>query len=358
MEATLLNSDLEIVGYLDIFKSFLWTDKYNEYGEFEIFESPRPGLLYLISQSLYVLIKESEHVMIIESLKIHTDPEEGNELVIRGKSIESILKRRIVWNPTTLSGNLQTEIQRLLNENAISPTDTDRDISLLEFSSTSDTTITSLTVDEKYLGEDLYTVISDLCIRNGIGFKITLTALGKFQFKLYRGVDRSYNQTTNPYVVFSPSFDNLLNSDYLISDEPLKTAALVAGETGVGNIRTFASVEDSSGSIDLNRREMFVDSPGVTRAGYGTETPLTEEEYTALLQEVGYDKLAANRLLQIFDGQVDTIGEYVFGTHFFLGDVVQIANEYGYQATSRVIEMVYYQDASSIDMIPRFIAIE
>lgn len=358
MEAVLIDSDLEIVGHLDVFKSFLWIDKYDECGEFELLESPRANVLSSLSQAQYILFKESEHVMVIESINIHTNPKEGNELMVKGKSLESILKRRIVWDPISfINYNLQDGIELLLNDNAIDPVNTDRQITRLEFLASTDTNITSLTMEEQYLGQSLYDVISNLCKTNGIGFKIILTALGKFQFQLYAGVNRSYDQSVNPYVVFSPNFDNLINGDYFVSSEFLKNVALVGGEEGIENLRTFTNVENPTGISDLSRREVFVDASSVGRNLYGTEEPLTEEEYLLVLESKGYEELAINSMVETFDGQLEIGGNYVYGEDFFMGDMVQVSNEFGQGSKSRVNEMIYFQDPGRIDRIPKFTAV-
>ncbi len=52
----------------------------------------------------------------------------------------------------------------------------------------------------------------------------------QFVFELYAGFDRSYDQTENPYVIFSPKFENIINSNYIESKASLKTVTLVGGE--------------------------------------------------------------------------------------------------------------------------------
>lgn len=94
--------------------SFLWTDRFFEAGDFEIETMPETVLLEQCKQDYYILNTESEHEMIIEGLKITTDAEEGTRLYITGSSLESILKRRIVWSKTLLSGNLQNGIKKSL----------------------------------------------------------------------------------------------------------------------------------------------------------------------------------------------------------------------------------------------------
>lgn len=59
-----------------------------------------------------------------------------------------------------------------------------------------------------------------------------------FDFQLYKGINRSYAQSSRAYVVFNPNMGNLLRTDYLTSVEAWKNTALVGGE-GEGNARKF-----------------------------------------------------------------------------------------------------------------------
>jgi len=353
MEVYLLNSDLEIIGVLDTFLSLIWTDRYWECGDFEISKIPDLEVFQLLGQVSYLSLPESEHSMILDTIEIQTDDEEGSMLIVSGKSLEYILERRIVLNPTVLSGDFQTAIELLLDENVINATDTDRNISLIEFQTTSDTYITSLEVDEAYWGENLYEVISSLCRARGVGFKITITDAGMFRFELYSGSDRSYNQSTNPWVVFSPSMENLLNSNFLITSSLQKTMTLVLGEKGIGNYRDTAEVEIPGGSpTGINRREMTTDAGDVSR-----NTPtgaMTDAEYLTLLQERGLEELNANTIIQSFDGEADTTSQFIFGEDFFMGDILQIINEYGNEAGSRIIEIIYSQNKAGIKVYPTF----
>ena len=59
--------------------------------------------------------------MVIEELEIESDPEISPTLIVKGRSLESVLDRRIIWGQIILDGNLQTEIERILDENIINP---------------------------------------------------------------------------------------------------------------------------------------------------------------------------------------------------------------------------------------------
>jgi len=352
MELTLLDSTFKKVGVIDVFGSVIWTDTFYSAGDFELTTKPDQAVLSLLAASSYVTIQESEHVMMIDWYDIDTDVEFGYSLIVKGISLEYVLERRIVWEPTHLDGNFQTEVARLIDENAINPTDSNRDLPL-SFVSSTNPVITALTVDEQYFGETLYEVISTLCANKDIGFKVTLTTSGTFEFELYPGVDRSYGQSTEDFVVFSPEFDNLLNSHYSTSTRGLKNSTLVAGEKGVGNIRRSLEVPTSSQPTGLNRREIFTDASSVSR-NLPDDTVLSDAEYDAVLEYRGLEELDYNSTVETFDGDADTQGQYKFGVDFFMGDILQIANEFGSEAASRVVEVVYSQDPAGYKVYPTF----
>ena len=66
MDVTILNTNLDAVSIVDTYESFIWTDRYYAYGDFELYEAMREGLLDYIKQDYYLQSKESEHVMIVE----------------------------------------------------------------------------------------------------------------------------------------------------------------------------------------------------------------------------------------------------------------------------------------------------
>lgn len=358
MELILLGTDLKRLGIIDVFDSLIWTDRYFESGDFEIITAANIQMLSLLQEDRYLMTKNSEHLMVIESIELKTDEELGNHFVVKGRSVESILERRIVWTQTLLSGTLQAAIKQLLNENAISPTDPDRKIENLVFEDSTDDAVALLPIDIQLYGETLYDVISALCEANGIGFKITLSSDNQFVFKLYAGVDRSYSQLANPYVAFSPDLENLTETDYFHSKVPFRSITLVVGE-GEGTARQTAVVSDpsSGGGTGLSRREKFTDASDVSKTTSGGT--LTTEQYNTYLVQRGLISLSESVPVTAFDGKIDYLNtNYVLGQDYFLGDIVQIANEYGLTGQSRVEEIVFSEDKSGFDIYPTFKTLE
>jgi hypothetical protein len=291
--------------------------------------------------------------MIIEKFDIKSDAVDGNEFIISGRSLESILSRRIVWKQTTINGNLQNGIQKLLNENVIDPIPTNlksyRKISNFIFEKSTDSRITSLTMEAQYTGDNLYDVIQDICDAYNIGFKVTLNDKNQFVFSLYSGDDRSYQQTDNPYVVFSKEFDNITDSEYYESYESYSNVTLIGGE-GEGNKRKYTTYSPKQVS-ELERYELFTDARDISSDNEDGST-MSTSDYNKLLSQRGKEKLAECQVIKSFEGDFDFNGQYKYGKDFFLGDIVQIENEYGISSQSRVSEVIQSQDDSGKYMIP------
>lgn len=349
IDLIVLNTNFEKIAVIDTYESLLWTDRFWQPGEFEIYTPVATSVLQYPIANNYLQIKDSEHTMIIEDVTIESNIETGNHIRIVGRSLESILDRRCVWTQTDITGNLQNGIKRLLNENIINPSIADRQISNFIFEESEDEAITSLTMENQYTGDNLLDIIATLCQNNKIGFKILLNESNQFVFSLYNGIDRSYNQDPNPHVVFSPKFENIINSNYADVQSTAKTIALVAGEGEVlGGDRRTRVVGSGSG---LSRKELFVDARDLR------SEDISSSEYDAKLDQRGREKLEENKVTKTFDGQCETTRMYRYKEAFFMGDIVQVANEYGMESPARVTEFIWSSNQSGIESYPTFEAI-
>ena len=352
MELLILDTEFTTLSIIDVYKSLIWTDRYNEYGDFELYIPMESRLLDIIKHDFYAWNNDSEHTMIIEKLQIDSDIENGNYLIATGRSLESILERRVITSQVIISGNFQTAIKQLINDNIISPSVTDRKIPNFIFKESTDTKVTSIEIEEtQYIGTDLYSIIKSQCQEHDIGFKLVLTDDNKFEFSLYAGTDRSYDQTDNPYVIFSPNFENIINSNYLSSKQEYKNVVFVGGE-GEGAEKTIVSVGSASG---LNRREMFEEANDISKT---TETgTISDSEYKSQLKSKGEEVLKDNDVLTAFEGEVEATNLFVYGTDFFLGDIVQVSDEYGNEGKAYISELVFSRDESEQSIYPTFKAI-
>lgn len=361
MNLILLDETFNPVSVIDSYESLIWTDRYKECGDFEIYMPVSTRILSEVKRGYYVINNESEHAMIVEEIKINSDTETGNHITISGRSLESILDRRVIWGSTTLDGDIQSCIFKILEESFTNPSKPERKVNNFVLKYSADKYINETKLSAQYTGDNVYEVIKTVCGEHDIGFKLCFDEAYNLVFELYSGVDRSYDQTKNSYVIFSPSFDNLLNSNYIESDKTYKNVALVGGE-GEGTARRYTAVGNASG---LSRRELFVDANDISstkesETSEGTTNPdeepekMSTEEYVALLYQRGQERLSECDDVTSFEGECEATVMFTYGKDFFKGDIVQIANEYGHQAKVRVLEVVISDDESGFSIYPTF----
>lgn len=361
MDIMVLDTNFTNQGIIDEYISFIWTDRFNQYGDFELYIPMSSTILDLLQRNRYLQIETSDHLMIIESLKLTIDVEKGPSLLVSGRSLESILTRRIIWQQTLFRKGISvsTVIGGLITDNMLNPSISNRKISIFyDHYQIYDNEINNilLTGDLQFTGDNLYDAIMDICTLYNIGFKITLrTTFGnRFLFGLYLGADRSYAQNTLPYVEFSPNFDNLINSEYNIDATNYKNVTLVAGE-GEGVDRKTETVDD--GYADLDRYELYTDARDLSsNTDSGT---LSDDSYKQVLRNRGLAKLAERTVVSNFDASVDYKSMYKYGIDYNIGDIVQFTNEFGISARARIKEFIQSDSVENgMEQYPTFEILE
>lgn len=353
MNIYVLDESFEIVGIIDEYISCIWTTRYFTYGDFELYVSADEELLDLLQTNRY-LVRENDideagyhNVMIVRNREIITDAENGDHLIVTGYSLKSIINRRIIPNQMVLNGEVVSCIQQLINENIINPDNNSRKVN--NFILGNNTIINTYTMKQQITGKNLGEAITDICTTYGYGYDVYINN-GNFVFYVYEGANRSYSQTTNPYVVISSQYDNLLSSDYQVKMDDFANVAVVAGE-GEGTFRKKVTVGTAQG---LERYEVWVDSRNTST----NDGEITEEEYEELLEQEGTEKLSELQPTTSFSGEIDSTINYVFNRDYFLGDIVQVENDYGIRAKTRIIEIIESDSETGYEIIPTFSEME
>lgn len=348
MDIYVLDSSAQTLDMIDTFESNIWTVQYFDTNDFELVVPVTDKNIDLLQKDRLLCRDKDrdgdtwQNVMIIENIKIVADWEDGNQMTVSGRGLKSIVGRRVIWKQTNLTGKVETGIRQIITENIISPDDEKRKID--NFILDEPAGITD-TFDIQAMGEDLDEWVTSTCQTYGIGWDVYIKD-GKFVFKLYKGLDRSYNQKDRLPVVFSDEFDNLLASTYTYERAEFKNAALIGGEGEGVNQRT-TTIGDSSG---LKRYEAYIDGSSVSSNG----TIITEEQYYKMLRDYAKDELNTTSFTESFEGNVVPNGNYTLNQDYFLGDTVQVINEYGISATPRIIEIIESEDQNGTSIVPTF----
>ena len=201
---------------------------------------------------------------------------------------------------------------------------------------------------------------------SGLGFTVLFDPeTGEEVFKVYKGVDRSDEQSPGYVGYFGTDVGNIQDVTVTSGTTDYKNVAVVAG-AGEGAEREVRIV--SLGNVSgENRRELYVDARDLQREYrvatptgdvdekgnplYSYETRLySDTEYFAMLDARGMEKLA--ECLRTFSITCTIVQNNIqYGEDYFLGDRMPVKlPEYGIYASARIssVTMVYERDGDKI----------
>lgn len=331
---------------IEEFESFVWTDRYSSYGDFEIKANPSKDMVSRLTPGKLVGFDSSDRIMKIDTV-LHEEDSEGKQtLTIKGRSLEWQLQKRIakkVWAdvPWDLSGTPGSIITQMVNTVCVLGTG----VSALDVipgltASNYSTIATVYTLSIK--SGALYDRIKDICDSFELGFRIRKPDLGTsaLRFEVYSGT----NRTGMTGVAFSKDSESLSQTSRFSSQESFKNVAYVVTKT------TGLSVTASgySGVTGLDRNVLLVDASDLT---------VTGAALTAAMTQRGRDALAANAKIELFDGSINPASSFKYGTHYFLGDLIVLVGDNEERQTMRITENIWSGDESGITSYPTFSAI-
>ena len=350
MDVMVLDNNFNVIGIVDDYQSLIWTERYNEAGDFQLDGDLYSTISKYCKPGYYAKIGKSDTLMIIENIEANEQPKTSNKITIKGRSIDTILERRVLWEFVTTSGKVQSIIKKLITENAIEPVLAQRKIPNLYFVETNDPYIDSKSLNTiQFENDNLYETIQTVCKSFDIGYKMKVLG-NSFAFGLYYGVDRSYKQTTNPYVIFSEEYDNISESRYQCDRAKYKNVALVGGAgDGDQKFRVVAGDEASSG---LDRFEMYLDS-GLT----DNNGEISPQDYAYQVMTKGNEALKEAQKINTIDGKI-VPDMFRYGIDYNMGDILQYKGIMGTSSPVRITEFIRCLDASGYKEYPSYILLE
>ena len=351
-----LDQSLNLVGVLDDYDSVIWRPAYYDIGDFEIYLKASAQALEILRKNYYVVrssditvengVVTYKKVMIIKNIQLTTDVEEGNYLTVTGRELKFLLHQRIVWGQRIMSDNVEYVIRRLIGLNAVEAVEPTRVIPNMQFAEPMGLVEP---IEKQVSNVPLDETVIEICQTYGYGWDIYITN-NKLTVEIYKGVDRSYNQSERPYVVFSDYFENLHNTEYVLETENYANMTLVGGE-GEGLDRIYAYVNnDVSG---LERYEVFTDARDISQ-NLDSEDAIGYEDYLLLLEERGRENLSSMSITEGFTGEVISDVTFVYGRDFCLGDIVTVINQYGISQNVRITSAIEPVDDTGTKLIPQF----
>lgn len=314
---------------IDVYNSLIWTNRYFYCGDFELVIPANAELLPKIQPGFYIMRPDSSEAMVIEKIAITTDREKGDTFKFSGRSLLSILDRRITWNIGVeyIDENPSAVIVNLVHDN-VTP-----DRSSQTFANYSpvqryihgfniQSTVTDArTMSCQSFGENLLDKVSEIAKTYGYGLKVTAdpTAAAPLTFLVYSKSDRD---------IVADISEQIITSTFTNDTTTYKNMAMVGGYgNGVDRwLRT--SYLDTNEPTDLNRRELYVDASDKNQLDENAQT------YPEVMRATGRQALTNCNHSIVFEATTDK------DLGLDLGDVVTANNGYEINVKARVTEII------------------
>lgn len=352
MEIVIANESFERIGIIDN-AEVIWTTRYYKTGDFEMSMAVTEDRLNLIKNGFYVIKDDDEdNIGVIEDFNIKNTKEDGDQIVVTGNFASGYyLSSRVISQQTQMSGNVQSSIRGLVSNNITNPVDTNRQIPFIELGAIDDS-ITE-TLEMQTTGANLLTKVEETSESMGTGFKMPLRK-EKLYFEMYKGINRSYSQNENPWIIFSDDYDNLKECEYIKTTSKRTNFAYVAGEGEGVDRKIISAFNTSEEPVGAARREIWVDKRNVS----SNNNDITETELENQMKEEGIESLTG--ISEAFTGEV-SLSNYKYGKpekggDFYIGDIVTIQKKKwnGLYINARIIEAIESENQSGKTVLLTF----
>lgn len=357
MEAYVLDANRVRDQVVDMFESFIWTERFAQWGDFELHIQATPATRSLLTAGTKLAMNKSNRMMMVETITDKQNSDGKVVLEVKGRSVEALLEDRTAANaaaatapwvinlaPAAVARKIFTDI---CITGKLSPYDILDDVVASRMPGINASTITE-PIDPIIWSQppqSVYQALSELCNTWVMGFRMLRYDVDKkLYFDVYTGKNRTTRQTTNNPVVFAPELDNLQNTSEFSTVEGFKNVAQVFTPNGYLEVILAEIPPDSD---DFDRRVLAVVADDITLP-YGTAPggvpDAARTAFIAAATQRGKEELAKCRAVQAFDGEIRQNSQYLYGIHYDLGDVVEQRNGSGMANDMRVTEQIFVHD--------------
>lgn len=360
---------------IDGFYSIIWTERYYGNSEVELTVPLNMDMINKLPVGSFIGLDESNELMILETMNI-----EDERLKLSGISALTWLNNRFVRTSAShkdrywyIDGETPGSVLWTMVYNMCVEGDYLDGTIPTGISNPSQLVIPGLGLyDYDRSGEPLkvaipygplYDAMLEIAKTHEIGMQIILDINAPFplQFRSYKGSDRTSAQSENPVVRFSPQMDSFTDIKEIQSISSLKTHvyAFAPGldpEEGQSDLRTTPGVGVLSGSeytgFDLRAKLLFSEDITTDQVG-GSSTVLLD-----ILNSRAQAELMSNSFVKTVDGEIVPDSQFQYGTHYNLGDIIEVEGNTGTVRKARITEYIRSQDSGGQKAYPTVTATE
>lgn len=345
MDIFILDSLLRRVQVVDQYESFIWTERYDAWGDFQIDIRSNRQTRQLFSVGTWLSIRQSKRVMVVETVEDSTNSDGAEMLKIVGRSLEKSLEDRVnrrtmdpgVWTPEARTpGDLARHLfDYFCRDNVSIPQDNLPYLMPGTFVPPGTILEPDELIQIGFEQMSVYESVQKVCQMFHLGFRLLRKGdMPELYFDVYTGRDRTSGQYINAPVIFSKELDNLTDSSALTSIAGAKNVAYVFAKNGGGIVYA----EDVNPELPGFERQIL------TVKADNIDLPVGAA-LDAAIQQRGREELAKWRPIVAFDGEISQNGAHIYGIHYDLGDLVEMRNADSLATNMRVTEQIFVSDA-------------
>lgn len=353
---------------LNKLKSKMWVERYQAPGEFTLVGYARDGWRDILPLDTYISHVDTDEIMVVEDHQISSTRGQDDEIKITGRSLTSILDRRIggatvrgwpfvdgtvdFWQP---SEEPHWQIVNFMNGaidagHVTDPLDAIPYITL--WSNIPDAGVD----DARYIkwGVDVLTTVQEMLKAGNMGLKTVRPgaysrATGAIPdanstFLVYTGADR---RTT---AVLSYDLGEIEGAEYLWSKRSSKTQAITTGK--------WVGVRVGTGETYEERRQVFVDTSSIDNVYSAAPTGAALTQIQNGMSRRGLDVVKKKPEMNMVSVSVSKEGTHLtYRKDYQLGDIITVDGQYNVAAPFRVTEYVEIEDENGASGYPTLSAL-
>jgi hypothetical protein len=339
---------------IDDFNSVIWTERYTKAGDVNLVVPLTRENISRLPEGRFLGLRGSKEVMLIENALI-----EKNQLKVTGPSITQFLNNRVIRYTAAHADRYYNQsmppeamMGALVNDMCIQglgvSVDGPRQIIPGLDAALIEGTVTSAPVQFAIPYGPIYDALVQIAETYQLGFQLYLesasTTVYYLLFRVYKGKDRTSGQSVNDVVRFSPNIDSLTNLKELRSISGYKNVAYAFAPSnpvpGVTQSGVAYADGEAATSTGFDRRILLVFADDLTTDKVGGSASVL----LSVLNQRAKDALANNNYTKVVDGEVVPQAQYTYGTHYGLGDIVELQSLSGLLQKARVTEYIRSQD--------------
>lgn len=345
---------------IDAFDSAIWTERYHGDGDFELSVEANQLMMNKLPRGTLMLCEGSAEPMILETRDIKEDilkttgitlTQWLNNRTIRtsadhkikewlltghpvGEAMMQIVQQMCIGGPY-LSGGTPIGIPSAQTETWSVP-----GLVAGAFDTTGPNTDLSVPFGP------VFDALKTIAETYDVGQKITLDFAFEDEYQItyisYRGADRTSAQSVNPTIRFSEEMDSLSsihdlesltehrNSVYLFAPNAAPAIITDAGHATIGGA-------DAPTGFDLRVEQAFLED---------LPDGLDATSLMTLLNQKALAEFKNRKVVELVDGEITQVTDVIYGSNFFMGDIVEVEGNTGVRQNARVTEYIRSQDSA------------